>query len=43
VAHTNEITKWNEIAVSTVNSPLQPATISSPNAAARTGRSTFLS
>jgi hypothetical protein len=34
LAQANEVTKWNEIAVSTVNSPLQPATVSAAHAGA---------
>ena len=33
VAQANEVTKWNEIAVSTINAPTQSPLTSSPNAA----------
>lgn len=34
VAHANEVTKWNDIAVSTINAPTQPAIVSAPPAGA---------
>src|SRR5512132_277545 len=34
VAQANEVTKWNEIAVSTINAPTQPTIVSAPPAGA---------
>ena len=34
VAHANEVTKWNDIAVSTINASTQPAIVSAPPAGA---------
>jgi hypothetical protein len=34
LAQANEVTKWNEIAVNTINAPTQPAIVSAPNAGA---------
>jgi hypothetical protein len=34
VARANEVTKWNEIAVNTINAPTQPTIVSAPPAGA---------
>ncbi len=34
MAQANEVTKWNEIAVNTINAPTQPAIVSAPPAGA---------